>query len=153
MRIFIWFHGFLSIFTNPSAQAGYDTWSIFKRSLTGLIQSFPSPRLVSSARRKNPSWRENNWIHTFPNDICAIQSDSSRIRTRVAASIFYDHNYYTTGTFTFLSNTNNFQTVVRFQAFSSNTNYLDTIIYTQLYIHNYIRYLFISNNSYIVFIS
>ena len=28
------------IFTNPSAQAGYDTRSIFKRSLTGLNSEF-----------------------------------------------------------------------------------------------------------------
>ena len=38
------------IFTNPSARAGYDTRSIFKRSLTGLN----SPRLVASPRLKNP---------------------------------------------------------------------------------------------------
>ena len=38
------------IFTNPSARAGYDTGSFFKRSLTG----FPSPRLVASPRLKNP---------------------------------------------------------------------------------------------------
>ena len=44
----------LFIFTNPSARAGYDTRSIFKRNLTGfLIQSFPSPRLVASPRLKN----------------------------------------------------------------------------------------------------
>ena len=30
----------LIIFTNPSAQAGYDTRSIFKRSLTGLNSEF-----------------------------------------------------------------------------------------------------------------
>ena len=28
------------VFTNPSARAGYDTWSIFKRSLTGLNSEF-----------------------------------------------------------------------------------------------------------------
>ena len=28
------------LFTNPSARAGYDTWSIFKRSLTGLTSEF-----------------------------------------------------------------------------------------------------------------
>ena len=44
----------LVLFTNPSARAGYDTRSIFKRSLTGFwIQSFPSPRLVASPRLKN----------------------------------------------------------------------------------------------------
>ena len=30
----------LSIFTNPSARAGYDTKSIFKRGLTGLNSEF-----------------------------------------------------------------------------------------------------------------
>ena len=30
----------LTIFTNPSARAGYDTRSIFKRSLTGLNSEF-----------------------------------------------------------------------------------------------------------------
>ena len=30
----------LIIFTNPSARAGYDTRSIFKRSLTGLNSEF-----------------------------------------------------------------------------------------------------------------
>ena len=33
------FHMYI-IFTNPSAQAGYDTRSIFKRSLTGLNSEF-----------------------------------------------------------------------------------------------------------------
>ena len=37
----------LVLFTNPSAR------SIFKRSSTGLNQSFPSPRLVASPRLKN----------------------------------------------------------------------------------------------------
>ena len=41
---------YISIFTNPSARAGYDTRSIFKRV---WIQSFPSPRLVVSPRLKN----------------------------------------------------------------------------------------------------
>ena len=35
------------LFTNPSARAGYDTTSIFKRSLTGLNSEFSSPRLVA----------------------------------------------------------------------------------------------------------
>ena len=39
------------LFTNPSARAGYDTRSIFKRSLTSF--NFPSPRLVASPRLKN----------------------------------------------------------------------------------------------------
>ena len=32
--------GFIILFTNPSARAGYDTRSIFKRSLTGLNSEF-----------------------------------------------------------------------------------------------------------------
>ena len=44
----------LIIFTNPSTRAGYDTRSIFERSLTGLnSEVFPSPRLVASIRLKN----------------------------------------------------------------------------------------------------
>ena len=31
---------FMVLFTNPSARAGYDTRSIFKRSLTGLNSEF-----------------------------------------------------------------------------------------------------------------
>ena len=33
-------HDYLHIFTNPSAGAGYDTRSIFKRSLAGLNSEF-----------------------------------------------------------------------------------------------------------------
>ena len=32
--------GVMVLFTNPSARAGYDTRSIFKRSLTGLNSEF-----------------------------------------------------------------------------------------------------------------
>ena len=45
----------ISIFTNPTARAGYHTRFIFKQNLTGLIPSFPSPRLVASPRLKNQS--------------------------------------------------------------------------------------------------
>ena len=48
--------------------------------LSGVwIQSFPSPILVASPRLNNQSvqllthsWRENNWIHTFPKGIGAM---------------------------------------------------------------------------------
>ena len=40
-QIFAWDRQFLVyIFTNPSARAGYDTRSIFKRSLAGLNSEF-----------------------------------------------------------------------------------------------------------------
>ena len=46
------------------------------------------------------SWREINWIHTFPKVLvlCEMQSVLSRIWTCVAVSISYDDNHYTTGT-------------------------------------------------------
>ena len=56
----------------------------FKRSLTGLNSDFPSSRLVALPRLKNlpyyftHSWRENNWIHTFPKGISAEKCNQSR---------------------------------------------------------------------------
>ena len=44
-------------------------WSAVKQV---WIQSFRSPRLVAESRLKKPVWRENNWIHTFLNSICAM---------------------------------------------------------------------------------
>ena len=92
---------YVYIFTNPSARAGYDTRSIFKR-------SFPSPRLVASPRLKNlvcptilpiAGGRIIGFI-PFPMVLvlCEMQSVTSRIWTRVAESISYDDNHYTTGT-------------------------------------------------------
>ena len=49
------------LFTNPSARAEYDTKSIFKRSLTGLNQSFPSPRLVASPRQRPSKDHGEDW--------------------------------------------------------------------------------------------
>ena len=91
----------LSIFTNPSTQAGYDTRSIFKRS---LIQSFPSPGL--DAEETSLSYylpiaggRIIGFI-PFPRvlALCEIQSVSTGIWTHVAMSISYDGNHYITGT-------------------------------------------------------
>ena len=73
------------------------------------IQSFPSPRLVASPRLKNlvcptilpiAGGRIIGFI-PFPrvSVLCEMQSASSRIWTRVAVSISYDDNHYTTGTF------------------------------------------------------
>ena len=46
---------FLSIFTNPSAQAGYDTKSIFKRSLTGLNSEFSFSWASCLTKAEEPS--------------------------------------------------------------------------------------------------
>ena len=45
------------------------------------------------------SWRENNWVHTFPKDIVLSEMQSAlfKIWTHAAVPIFYDDNHYTTG--------------------------------------------------------
>ena len=70
----------VTIFTNPSARAGYDTRSIFKQSLTGLNSEFSFSYTSCLTKAEEPSlpyyfthsWRENNWIHTFPKGISAM---------------------------------------------------------------------------------
>ena len=44
------------------------------------------------------SWRDNNWIHTFPKGISAMWNAISLVQvwTRVATPISYDDNHYTT---------------------------------------------------------
>ena len=109
-------HGFrptqpflIIIFTNPSAQAGYDTWSIFNAEFNRFwIQSFPSPRLVASHKAEEPSLpyylpiaggRIIGFI-PFPRVLvlCEMLSVRSRIWTRVSVSISCDDNHYTTNT-------------------------------------------------------
>ena len=93
----------LVIFTNPSARAGYDTRSIFKRSLTGLNSE---TSCLSKAEEPSLPYylpiaggRIIGFI-PFPRALvlCEMQSVSSRIWTRVVVSISYDDNHYTTGT-------------------------------------------------------
>ena len=67
------------------------------------IQSFPSSRRVASTRLKNPVCPTGGRIIgfiPFPRvlELCEMLSASSRIWTRVAVSISYDDNHYTTGT-------------------------------------------------------
>ena len=105
----------LIIFTNPSARAGYDTRSIFKRSLTGFefrvfLKNLAGGRIIGFIP----------FLRVLV--LSEMQSVSSRIWTRVAVSIFYDDNHYTTGTCT------------------------DTLILTCIYIH--LLYNFMNTNSY-----
>ena len=90
------------IFTNPSTWVGYDTRSIFKRSLTGFNSEF------SFSKAEEPSLpyylpiaggRIIGFI-PFPRILvlCEMLSVSSRIWTRVAMSISYDDNHWTKGT-------------------------------------------------------
>ena len=79
----------LVLFTNPSARAGYDTRSIFKRSLTGLNSEFSFSETSRLTKAEEPSLsyylpidggRLFGFI-PFPRVLvlCEMQSVSSRI--------------------------------------------------------------------------
>ena len=95
------------IFTNPSTQAGYDTRSIFKLSLTGLNSEFSFSLTSCLTKAEKPSLsyylpiaggRIIGFI-PFPRVLvlCEMQSVSSRIWTHVAVSISYNDNHHTMG--------------------------------------------------------
>ena len=96
------------LFTNPSARAGYDTRSIFKRSLTGFNSEFSFSYTSCLTKAEEPSLsyylpkagRRIIGFIPFPRVLvlCEMQSVSFRIWTRVAVFISYDDNDYTTGT-------------------------------------------------------
>ena len=104
------------IFTNPSDRAGYGTRSIFKRSLTGLNSeiSFSLTSCLTKAEEPSLSYylpiAGGRIIGSIPFPrvlvLCKMQSVSFRIWTRVAVSISYDDNHYTT-VYLFLDNTRN----------------------------------------------
>ena len=102
-----WYNQRIIIFTNNSARVGHDTRSIFKRSLTGLNSQLSFSKTSCLTKAEEPSLpcylpiaggRIIGFI-PFPRVLvlCEMQSVSSRIWTRVAVSISYDDNYYTTG--------------------------------------------------------
>ena len=97
----------LSYLPNPSARAGYDTRSIFKRRLTDLNSeySFSLTSCLTKAEEPSLSYylpiaggRIIGFI-SFPEVLVLreMQSVSSRVWTHVAVSISYDDNHYTTG--------------------------------------------------------
>ena len=91
---------FVILLTTPFTRAGYDRRSIFKQSLTVLNSE------ISFNKAEEPSM--SNYLPiargriigfiAFPRVLvlCEKQSASSRIWTRVAVSISYDDNHYTT---------------------------------------------------------
>ena len=96
-----------TIFTNPSARAGYDTKSIFKRSLTGLNSEFSFSYTSCLTKAEEPSLfyylpiaggRIIGFM-PFPKGISAMWNAISLVQgwTRVTVSISYDDNHYTTG--------------------------------------------------------
>ena len=97
-----------SYLPNPSARAGYDTRSIFKRCLTGLNSEFSFSYTSCLTKAEEPSLpnylpiaggRISGFI-PFSRELvlCETQSVSSRIWTRDAVSISYDDNHNITGT-------------------------------------------------------
>ena len=100
----------ISYLPNPSARAGHDARSIFKRSLTGFNSEFSFSKTSCLTKAEEPSLsyylpiaggRIIGFI-PFPRVLvlCEMQSVLSRIWTRVAVFISYDDNNYTTGTST-----------------------------------------------------
>ena len=90
-------------FTNTSAQAGYDTRSDFKQSLTGLNSefSFSTGCLTKAKEPSLPIARGRIiGISPFPKVLvlCEMQSTLTRIWTHIIMSISYDDNHYTTST-------------------------------------------------------
>ena len=99
---------YLTIFTQPLRSDRIWHKSIFKRSLTGLNSEFSFSKTSCLTKAEDPSLpyylpiaggRIIGFI-SFPRVLvlCEMQSVSSRVWTRVAVSISYDDNYYTTGT-------------------------------------------------------
>ena len=95
-----------TIFTNPCARAGYDSMSIFKRSLTGLNSEFSFSLTSCLTKAEEPSLpyylliaggRIIGFI-PFPRVLvlCEMLSVSSRIWTCVVVSISDDDHHYTT---------------------------------------------------------
>ena len=101
------------IFTTPSARAGYDTRSIFKRGLTGWNSKFSFSETSCLTKAEEPSLpyylpiAGGRIIGFIPFSrvlvLCEMQSVTSRIWTHVAVSISHDDNHYTTGTSLFFS--------------------------------------------------
>ena len=96
----------VSYLPNPSARTEYDTMSVFKRSLTGLNSEFFFSWTSCLTKAEEPSLpyylpiaggRIFGFIpFTRVLGLCEMQSVSSKIWTRVAVSISYDDNHYTT---------------------------------------------------------
>ena len=100
-----------TLFTNPSARAGYDTRSMFKRSLSGLNSEFSfswTSCLIEAEEHSLPYYlaiacgRIIGFI-PFPRVLvlCEMHSVSSRIWTCITCPFPTIINHYTTGTSSF----------------------------------------------------
>ena len=76
------------IYPTPPNEQNMTQGQFFKRSLTCLIQSFSSPKLVAISRLKIPlcpnilhhSKSGNSWIHSFPKDISTMGNANSLVQ-------------------------------------------------------------------------
>ena len=105
--VFLFWAPRISIFTNPSARAEYDTKSISKRSLTGLNSEFSFSQ--TSCLTKAEEYSLSNYLSIaggriigfipFPRVLVLFEMQLawSRIWTHVVVSISYNDNHYTTG--------------------------------------------------------
>ena len=98
----IYIYIYIHTHTHLPTQAGYDTRSIFKWSLTGLNSEFSFSQTSCLTKAEEPSLpyylpRAGERIIGFIPFPKVLQSVSSRIWTRVTMSIYYDDNHYTTG--------------------------------------------------------
>ena len=92
----------------PTPPLGQDFFLIFKRNLTGLNSEFSFSLTSCLTKAEEPSLSYylpitgGRIIGFIPSPrvlvLCEMQSVSSKIWTRVAVSISYDDNDYTTGT-------------------------------------------------------
>ena len=99
---------YMYVFTNPSARAGCDTRSIFKRSLTGLMSDLSLSWTAYLTKAGEPSLPDHlpiadGWLRgliPFPRILVLFEMQSASLRnwTQVTVSIFYNDNRYTTGT-------------------------------------------------------
>ena len=99
---------YLSYLPTPPFGQDMTRCQFFKRSLTGLNSEFPFSETSCLTKAEEPSLSYHLPIARgriigvipFPRVlvVCEMQSVSSRIWTRVAVSISYDDNHYTTGT-------------------------------------------------------
>ena len=119
------FYGGITYLPNPYARAGYDTRSIFKRSLTGFNSEFSFSKTSCFTKEEEPNLpyylpiaggRIIGFI-PFPRVLvlCEMPSVSSRIWTRVTVSISYDDNHYTIGTLFYGGITTKVNVIIRLE--------------------------------------
>ena len=96
----------IHIYPTPPLEQDMTQSQFLSRVQQAWIKSFHSPRLVATSRQKiqsallfTHSWRENNWIHTFPKGISAMWNAINLVPdlNSYRRVHFYNDNRYPTG--------------------------------------------------------